>query len=152
MASDRSGGAKTSAAVSPQRVVEHLLSVSPVAHHWGVEILEAERGAVSLGMDIRPDMSNTNDVCQGGVIFTLADFCFGYAASTYNDRATAAACDINFLKPGKVGDRLTARATEVWRRGRSGLYDVTVTNQDDDIIAVMRGHARLIGGVHVEEG
>ena len=152
MTASKSGAARSAAAVSPRVVVEHLLSVSPVAHHWGIEILEAELGAVTLGMDIRSDMSNTNDVCQGGVIFTLADFCFGYAANTYNDRCTAASCDINFLKPGEVGDRITARATEVWRRGRSSFYDVTVTNQSDEIIAIMRGHARQIGGLHVETG
>lgn len=150
MPSKDSCAAAASSAVPPRIVVEHLLSVSPVAHHWGVEILEAELGAVALGMEIRSDMSNTNGVCQGGVIFTLADFCFGYAASTYNDRCTAASCDINFLKSAEVGDQLTARATEVWRRGRSGYYDVTVTNQNDEIVAIMRGHARLIGGLHVE--
>lgn len=152
MASKDSGAAEASTAVAPRIVVEHLLSVSPVAHHWGIEILEAELGAVSLGMEIRADMSNTNDVCHGGVIFTLADFCFGYAANSYNDRCTAASCDINFFKPGEVGDRLTARAREIWRRGRSCFYDVTITNQDDETIAIMRGHARLIGGLHVETG
>ncbi len=152
MAAEDTGEAKTPASIPVRQVVEHLLDVSPVAHHWGIEILEAERGAVALRMDTRGDMSNTNGVCHGGVLFTLADFCFGYAAGSYNDRATAASCDIQFLKPAEVGDRLTARSTEIWRRGRSGFYDVTITNQDDEVIAIMRGHARLIGGYYIAAG
>lgn len=135
-----------------RRVVEHLIAISPVAEHWGIELVDAEPGAVSLAMTVRPDMANTHGVCHGGVLFSLADFCFGFAANSYNDRAMAASCDIRFLQSAEVGDRVTARAQEIWKRGRSGLYDVTIINQKGEMVAVMRGHSRLVGGLHVERG
>ena len=58
----------------------------------------------------------------------------------------AAQCDIAFIRPGKLGDRLVATAREISRNGRSGIYDVRVT-VDDTVIAEFRGHSRTIGGV-----
>jgi acyl-CoA thioesterase len=116
-----------------------------------MEVLEAARGSVRMAMTVREDMSNTQGNCHGGVLFSLADLCFGYAANSYNDKAVAASCDIRFLKPAHVGDRVEAHSVEVWKEGRSGLYDVTLTNQNGDTVAVMRGHARLAGGQHIED-
>ena len=138
-------------AIPASRVVEHLLEVSPVTRHWGFEVIDVALGRVTLTMTVREDMSNTHGVCHGGVIFTLADSCFGFAANSYNDKTAAASCEIKYLRPGKVGDRLTAASNELWRHGRSSLHDVTITNQDGETIALMRGHARLIGGQHIQE-
>ncbi len=132
------------------RVGEHMMENSPVLHHWGIELSEITNGAVTMRMTVRKDMSNLHGQCHGGVLFTMADACFGFAANSYNDRAVAASCEIKYLKPAEVGEEIIARATEVWRRGRSGLYDVAMTNQNGDKIAIMRGHARLTSGTHVE--
>jgi len=45
-----------------------------------------------------------------------------------------------------VGDVLTAAAHEVSLTGRSGIYDIRVTNQDGKTIAEMRGMSRAIKG------
>ncbi|GAB4225205.1 MAG: hypothetical protein Kow0032_00480 [Methyloligellaceae bacterium] len=136
--------------VPAAQVVERLMALSPVAQHWGMEVVDAARGSVTMAMRVRPDMANTHGACHGGVIFSLADLCFGFAANSYNERTAAAACEIKFLAPGKIGDRLTARSTELWRRGRSAYYDVRIENQDGELIALMRGQSRKIGGVHIE--
>jgi len=132
------------------RVGENMVHKSPVLRHWGIELMEIAAGAAKMRMRIREDMSNLHGQCHGGVLFTMADACFGFAANSYNDRTVAASCDINFLKPAEVGDCVTAQAAEVWKRGRSGLYDVTLTNQNGDMIAIMRAHARLTKGTHIE--
>ncbi len=133
-----------------RRVADHLFSISPVLKHWGVELIEARRGAVRLAMTVREDMANTLGTCHGGIIYTLTDSCFGYTANVSNDRAAAVACEIRFLKPARIGDRITAQSQEIWKQGRGGLYDVTITNQDGDIVAVARGQMRNIGGHHIE--
>jgi len=133
------------------RVGKNMIEKSPVLHHWGIELTEITAGASEMRMTIRKDMSNLHGQCHGGVLFTMADACFGFAANSYNDRTVAANCDINFLNPAEVGDEVTARSVEVWKRGRSGLYDVTLTNQNGDKIAVMRGHARMTKGMHIEK-
>jgi len=152
MAADNGmAGANTPTGIPARKIIDRLIDVSPVAHHWGIKVIEAERGSIAMEMLVRPDMTNTHGACHGGVIFSLADFCFGFAANSHNDRTAASSCEIKFLSPGKVGDMLTARSTEVWKRGRGSYYDVSVKNQDGELVAIMRAQARMIGGLHIED-
>ncbi len=121
-----------------ERVGVCMMDKSPVIHHWGVELLTIEPGSVTMRMTIREDMANLHRQCHGGVLFTMADACFGFASNSYNERTVAASCDIRFLKPAEIDDVITAHSVEVWKRGRSGLYDVTLTNQDGEKIAIIR--------------
>ena len=94
-------------------------------------------------------MSNGHGNCHGGYLFTLADSAFAFACNSYNTMTVAQHCAITYLIPGRIGDRMTATATEVSRRGRSGLYDIRVTNQDGDTVAEFRGHSRTVKGTHL---
>ena len=145
-----SGESTEDAQALAERVGENMMGKSPVLHHWGIELVSIEPGAATMRMAIRDDMANLHRQCHGGVLFTMADACFGFSSNSYNARGVAASCDIRFLMPAEIGDVITATTTEIWRRGRSGLYDVTLTNQDGDKVAVMRGHSRLTKGTHVE--
>ena len=95
-------------------------------------------------MTVRTDMANGHRTCHGGMIFTLADTIFAYACNSYNQVAVAVSCNITYLSPAHVGDRLRASAREVARQGRTGLYDVSVRNQADDVIAEFRGKSRSL--------
>lgn len=108
-------------------------------------------GRATLSMTITRDMSNGHGNCHGGYIFTLADSAFAFACNSYNQLAVAQHCSVTYLIPGRIGDRLTATATEVSRRGRSGIYDIRITNQDGAHLAEFRGHSRTIKGTHLPE-
>jgi acyl-CoA thioesterase len=95
-------------------------------------------------------MLNGHQVCHGGLIFALADSAFACACNSHGDHALAAAASIDFLAPGREGDQLTAFARELWRTGRSGIYEVNVTNQRDERIALFRGRSHRIAGRLVE--
>ena len=112
----------------------------------GMEIVEVRAGHATLTMTIKPHMVNGQRIAHGGFIFTLADSTFAFACNSHNERAVAAQCSISFIRPGKLGERLTATAREVSRNGRSGIYDVRVTAEDGVVIAEFRGHSRVIGG------
>ena len=111
----------------------------------GMEVVEIGPGRATLQMTVAPHMVNGQRIAHGGFIFLLADSTFAYACNSRNDRAVAAQCDIAFIRPGKLGDRLIATAREVSQTGRSGIYDIRVT-VDDVVIAEFRGHSRTIGG------
>jgi acyl-CoA thioesterase len=111
----------------------------------GMEIVEIGAGFATLAMNVRPDMVNGQRIAHGGFIFTLADSAFAFACNSHNERVVAAQGQITFIKPGKLGDRLVAKAREVSRGGRSGIYDVRVT-VGDAVIAEFRGHSRVIPG------
>jgi acyl-CoA thioesterase len=114
----------------------------------GMEIVRINPGEAVLTMTIRPDMVNGHGIAHGGFIFLLADSAFAFACNSRNERTVAAQCNIAFIRPGKLGDRLVATAREISKTGRSGIYDVRVT-ANDVAIAELRGHSRGIGGVWV---
>jgi acyl-CoA thioesterase len=116
----------------------------------GMEILDIKAGEATLAMIVQPHMVNGQRIAHGGFIFTLADSAFAFACNTHNERVVAAHCQISFIRPGKLGDRLVAVAREVSRNGRSGIYDVRVT-ADDEVIAEFRGHSCTIAGTWLSE-
>jgi len=103
-------------------------------------------GRSELAMVVAPHMVNGHGTCHGGFIFALADSAFAFACNTHNQFTVAQHCSITYLAPGKAGDRLVATATEATRQGRSGIYDITVRNQEGVMIALFRGHSRTVKG------
>ena len=97
-------------------------------------------------MTVRHDMLNGHATCHGGFIFTLADSAFAFACNSYNLTTVASGCTIEFVAPAREGDVLTATATERSASGRTGVYDIDVTNQDNAAIAFFRGKSYRIKG------
>jgi acyl-CoA thioesterase len=97
-------------------------------------------------MTVRNDMCNGHRTCHGGLIFSLADSAFAAACNSYNESNVAAAASIDFLAPAREGDELVAEASEVWRSGRTGIYEIKVINQRGELIALFRGRSHRIGG------
>ena len=98
-------------------------------------------GAASVQFEVKAHMANGYDICHGGYIFALADSAFAFACNTYNRVTVAASATIEFIRPARPGDRLTATASEVHKGGRTGVYDIQVTNQDGDLVAIFRGRS-----------
>jgi acyl-CoA thioesterase len=143
------------AALSPDDLAracaEAMWQEDDASRGLGMEIVEVRPGHATLAMTIKPEMVNGQRIAHGGFIFTLADSAFAFACNSHNERAVAAQGSISFLRPGKLGDRLTATAREISRSGRSGIYDVRVTTDDGTVIAEFRGHSRVIAGVWLPE-
>src|ERR1700754_3592156 len=81
----------------------------------GMKIVEVKPGRATLTMTVGPHMVNGQRIAHGGFIFLLADSTFAFACNSHNERAIAAQCNISFIKPGKLGDRLVATAREISR-------------------------------------
>jgi len=117
----------------------------------GIEIIESHPGQAKLQMTVRKEMTNGHDICHGGFIFTLADSAFAHACNSANRITVASGCNIEFLAPAKIDDVLTAIAVERSRSGRTGVYDVDVVNQNDELVAVFRGKSYQLKGQLVEQ-
>ncbi len=111
----------------------------------GMELQAVGPGTARMAMTVRADMVNGHAMCHGGFIFTLADSAFAFACNSRNAKCVAAGGNINFLRPARLGDRLLATAEERHLAGRSGLYDIRVTDQTGQVIAELRGQSRAIG-------
>ncbi len=111
----------------------------------GIVLIEHGPGRAHARMTVRPDMVNGHDIAHGGLIFALADTAFACACNSWGPVTVAAGAEIAFLAPARLGDVLEAHAEVRTRRGRTGIYDVTV-RRGDDVLAEFRGRSAEVRG------
>ena len=112
----------------------------------GMQVVAVAPGSAELTLEVREDMLNGHDICHGGLITTLADSAFAFACNSYNEVTVASGFDVSLVAPARLGDELTARASEISRAGRTGVYDIAVINQRGEAVAFFRGRSHTIKG------
>ncbi len=117
----------------------------------GMLLISCEPGRAVIRMTVKELHLNGHQICHGGFIFTLADSTFAFACNSHNKNTVAAGCSIEFLKPGKLGDVLTCEGIEQTLSGRHGIYDMKVSNQNGEVIAMFRGKSAQIQGTVIPE-
>jgi acyl-CoA thioesterase len=129
-----------------RRSTEMMWAGDAASKALGMEVVSVGPGNATLSMTVREDMVNGWELCHGGLIASLADSAFAVACNSRGTVTVASGFDVTFLDSARLGDHLVAVATERALRGRSGLYDVTVTRSaDDTVIAEFRGRSRSTG-------
>lgn len=136
----------TEAQLLAERAAQALFERDRAAQVLGMRLVEVRPGYARVVMTVRADMVNGHAVCHGGLIFTLADSAFAFSCNSHNESTVAAAASIDFLASALAGDELSAVATELWRTRRNGIYEITVTNQRGERIALFRGRSYRIDG------
>lgn len=107
-------------------------------------------GESVVSMRVREDMTNGFAITHGGMVFALADTAFAIACNEDDGVTVAAGADISFLKATHAGQTLTAHARRRALSGRTGLYDVTVTDETGEVVAEFRGRSFRTGRAHPE--
>ena len=136
--------------MSPQQIAEAtrdaMWANDRASKALGMQVLAVGPGSATLAMTVREDMLNGHDLCHGGLISTLADSAFAFACNAYNEITVASGFDVNLLVGARLGDVLTARATELSKSGRTGVYDIAVSNQRGAAVAAFRGRSYTMKG------
>jgi acyl-CoA thioesterase len=134
------------------RVGEAMFAVDAASKDFmQMELLSCEPGRATMRMQVREPMLNGHRICHGGLIFTLADSTFAFACNSRNKVTVAAGCSIEFLKPAHLDDVLTCEGVEQVLQGRHGIYDMKVTNQRGEVVAMFRGKSATIQGTVIPE-
>src|SRR4051812_39395056 len=128
-----------------RRSAEAMWADDRASQALGMTLDRVGPGAATVSMTLRDDMVNGHAIGHGGLTFTLADSAFAFACNSYNKVTVAAAAEIRFRRPTRLGDRLVAAAVERERDGRDGVYDVLVT-VGDEVVALFTGRSKEIGG------
>ena len=136
--------------LSAQQLAEYardgMFARDRAAHGLKMRITHIAPGQATVEMPVRDDMLNGFDICHGGFITTLGDTAFAYACNSYNEMTVASGLSVDFVAPGRPGDVLVAEAKEVSQAGRTGVYDVTISNQKSEVIALFRGRSYRMKG------
>lgn len=115
-----------------------LLSKDRFAAHCNMELLEVRPGYAKARMLISDEHLNAFGTVHGGAIFTLADLVFGSASNAHGRVAVAINCSIAFVKAARKG-YLTAEAREVSLGHKLATYVITVTDEENEMIATFQG-------------
>jgi len=129
-----------------ERVRDHLWRADRASQGLGMQVAAIGPGSCTMTMTVREDMLNGHGTCQGGLMAALADSCFAFACNAGNEITVAAGFDVQIIAPGRLGDVFTARAVEVSKTGRLGVYDVDVRNQRGERVLAFRGRSYTIKG------
>lgn len=124
---------------------EKMYASDSASQDLGITVEIPEPGTALARMPVTRRMVNGFDVCHGGLIFTLADSAFAFACNARNDTTVAASASVEFLRSASLGDELVAHARERHRGRRTGIYDVEVRNQQDQLVALFRGRSAALG-------
>lgn len=128
-----------------------MLGRDAASRALGIDVEAPAAGEAVAAMTVTASMLNGFGVCHGGYLFALADTAFAFACNGGEDVTVAAAASIDFLKPVTEGARLTAHAVERSRGGRTGVYDVTVTDDEGQSVALFRGRSHATGRRHEDD-
>ena len=123
-----------------------MFARDPASQALGMALAAIGPGHARMTMTVRADMLNGHGTCHGGYIFMLADSAFAFACNSRNQNTVGAGCTIDYLAPARLGDVLLAEAVEQALAGKTGVYDIKVTNHDGTVVALFRGKSHRITG------
>lgn len=109
-----------------QRIEAHIRR-DPFASQLGAVIEAIAPGYSRVSLTITETMTNFHGTAHGGIIFSLGDIAFSAAGNGAGQTAVALNISISYLRAARVGQRLIAEAREVHAGGRTGLYEITIT-------------------------
>lgn len=108
------------------------------ASHSGIALLEVAPGRARASMKIEPYHFNGAKTVHGGAIFTLADFAFAVASNSRGSLAMGINTSVSFVRAATKGT-LYAEATEQSLNPKLATYLVTVTDDDNAVVAIFQG-------------
>jgi len=117
-----------------QAAIDAHIQNDAFARFLGAEVSIVAPGHSRVSLTITEQMTNFHGITHGGVVFALGDMAFAAAGNSRGQVAVALNVNICFLNPSKVGDRLVAEATEINLGGRTGLYEITVVEENTNTL------------------
>jgi len=129
------------AAPTPAEITAHLLGNDRFSQWLGLQIEATGTGYCKLHFQVNDQHLNGFDVVHGGVLFSAADSAFAFACNSHGILTLALAADISFTRSARSGDILTVEARELHQGGRTGVYEVRITNTQGELTALFKGTA-----------
>lgn len=131
--------------MTPYELAQHMLSQDEFSKWMGIRLVDIQEKYCLLEMPIRKEMINGLRTVHGGVTFAFADSALAFSSNNTDEASVALNCVINFTKAVKEGDVLRAESKLISDTRKTGIYDISITNQNGDLVAGFRGTVYKIG-------
>lgn len=125
--------------MSPLELAQYMLNQDHFSQWMGIKLIEIREKYCLIEMPIKQEMINGLKTVHGGITFSLADSALAFSSNNTNDASVALNCIINFTKAVRLGDTLTAESVLISDTRKTGVYDISITNQHKVLVATFRG-------------
>lgn len=120
---------------------ERLNNDDRFAKSIGAQLVEVSDGYACAKLTIAEQHLNGAGVCQGGVIYTLADLAFAAVANCHGILSLGISNTITFIKSAQLGEIIKAECIEQVNHHKLPYCDIKVSNEHGEILAIMTGLA-----------
>ncbi len=121
------------------RILDTMMGKDHFSQWLGIIVDEYREGYCRLHFTIRQEMLNGFGIVHGGALFSAADSAFAFACNSHGPLTVALDANISFAKAATTGAVITVEAQEMHRGNRTGFYDITLTNERNEMIAIFKG-------------
>ena len=125
--------------MSPLDLAQYMLNQDHFSQWMGIKLIEVREKYCLIEMPVKQEMINGLRTVHGGVTFSLADSALAFSSNNTNEASVALNCTINFTKAVKLGDTLFAESILISDTRKTGIYDISITNQNKELVASFRG-------------
>ena len=125
--------------MSPLELAQYMLAQDHFSQWMGIRLIEVREKYCRIEMLVKQEMINGLRTVHGGITFSLADSALAFSSNNTNDASVALHCAMNFTKAVKMGDTLTAESILISDTRKTGVYDISIRNQNDILVASFRG-------------
>ena len=125
--------------MSPLELAQYMLNQDFFSQWMGIKLIEVREKYCLIEMPIKQEMNNGLKTVHGGVTFAFADSALAFSSNNTNEASVALNCTINFTKAVKLGDTLFAESILISDTRKTGIYDISITNQNKELVASFRG-------------
>ena len=125
--------------MTPHELAQYMLNQDFFSQWMGIKLIEVREKYCLIEMPIKQEMINGLKTVHGGVTFAFADSALAFSSNNTNEASVALNCTINFTKAVKLGDTLFAESILISDTRKTGIYDISITNQNKELVASFRG-------------
>lgn len=124
---------------SPQEIINLMMHSDAFSQWLGIELISIEKGFCSLSCVVKPDMLNGFHIAHGGITYSIADSCLAFASNSHGLQCVSIETSISHTKKVTLDDHLTAKSREISRNKKTGIYEISVHNQKNELVAIFKG-------------
>ena len=122
-----------------KKVVDKMYENDAFSQWLGIKRIEDGAGISVLQMTVRKEMLNGFYILHGGIAYSLADSALAFASNSHGRKAVSVETSISHTHACKEGDVLTTDTQEMSLSNKIGVYQITITNQEDKTVALFKG-------------